>query len=91
VALAEHFLRQATEPPKHLSNNAASHLLAYSWPGNVRELKNAIERVAILCRNSTITASDFEFLSTDAREQARAPDWTSGNLATAVSADWRPS
>ncbi|MGH6869634.1 MAG: sigma-54-dependent transcriptional regulator, partial [Methylocella sp.] len=41
VPLAECFLRQATDPTKRLSNEAAARLLAYSWPGNVRELKNA--------------------------------------------------
>ena len=49
------------------------------------DVKNAIERVAILCRNDIIAAADFEFLSADTHEQAAAPDWTGGNLATAVS------
>ncbi|GAH65867.1 unnamed protein product, partial [marine sediment metagenome] len=32
-------------------------LLKYEWPGNVRELENAIERAAILTKNSCIEAS----------------------------------
>jgi DNA-binding NtrC family response regulator len=86
VPLAEYFLRQATEPAKRLSADAAARLLAYSWPGNVRELKNAIERVAILCRSQTIMASDLDFLAVDSSggKQSAAPGWTGSNLPTAV-------
>ena len=84
VPLAEHFLRQAAAP-KRLAADAAARLLAYAWPGNIRELKNAVERVAILCRGETITASDFEFLAIgpDARHST-TPDWTLGELPTAI-------
>ncbi|UFW91971.1 sigma-54 dependent transcriptional regulator (plasmid) [Bradyrhizobium barranii] len=86
IPLAEHFLRQATEPAKHLGPDAASRLLAHAWPGNVRELKNAIERVAILCRSDTITAQDFDFLSTTTPARGpEAPGWADGDLASAVS------
>jgi DNA-binding NtrC family response regulator len=87
VPLAEYFLHQATDPPKRLSTEAASRLSAHAWHGNVRELKNAIERVAILCRSDTIAASDFDFLSTASRAHgpAVAPDWAEGDLASAVS------
>jgi DNA-binding NtrC family response regulator len=81
LPLAEHFLRQATEPAKRLTAEAAARLLACTWLGNVRELKNAIERVAILCRGDTITGSDFEFLTIGA---SAPPDWTDGDLSTAV-------
>jgi DNA-binding NtrC family response regulator len=85
VPLAERFLRQATEPAKRLTAEAAARLLACSWPGNIRELKNAIERVAILCRGDTITTSDFEFLITGANAlEAAVPHWTDGDLSTAV-------
>jgi DNA-binding NtrC family response regulator len=87
VPLAEYFLRQTTEPMKRLSREAAARLLAYPWPGNVRELKNAIERVAILCRSGTVTAADFAFLSYDGAhaQQVPAQDWTQGDLSTALS------
>jgi DNA-binding NtrC family response regulator len=87
VPLAEYFLRQTTEPMKRLNGDAAAHLLAYPWPGNVRELKNAIERVAILCRSGTISAADFEFLSRDGAHEKQVPaqDWTRGDLSTALS------
>src|SRR5205823_11024127 len=59
VSLAEHFLRQASDPPKSLSASATRRLLAYTWPGNVRELKNAMERASIVVRGSTIEESDL--------------------------------
>ena len=86
VPLAEYFLDQVTDPAKRLSSEAALRLSTHAWPGNVRELKNAIERVAILCRSDTITAADFDFLSTAARARdPEAPDWADGDLASAVS------
>jgi two-component system response regulator AtoC len=49
--LADHFLEQAllrhNLPPKVLSAEAISSLLAYSFPGNVRELENMIERAVV--------------------------------------------
>jgi len=38
---------------------AQAVLTAYSWPGNVRELRNVIERVALLCSNPVIDATDL--------------------------------
>jgi two-component system NtrC family response regulator len=85
VPLAEQFLRQATEPPKRLTGDAAARLLAYAWPGNVRELKNAIERVAILSRGDIITASDLDFLTIAPKAaDSTAPDWTEGDLPAAI-------
>jgi two-component system NtrC family response regulator len=85
VPLAEHFLRQATDPPKRLTADAAARLLAHAWPGNIRELKNAIERVAILGRGDTITASDLDFLTiTSSADDSAAPAWTEGDLPTAI-------
>jgi two-component system NtrC family response regulator len=85
VPLAEHFLRQATEPPKRLTGDAAARLLAYAWPGNIRELKNAIERVAILSRSDVIAVSDLGFLTTAPKApDFTGPDWTHGELPTAI-------
>jgi two-component system NtrC family response regulator len=86
VPLAEHFLFRATEPPKQLGADAAARLMEYSWPGNVRELRNAMERVAILCRGNIITASDLAFLSTapGPRDRGGVTDWTDGDLPGAV-------
>ncbi len=41
------------------SPEATDFLLKYEWPGNVRELENAIERAAILTKNSCIEAADL--------------------------------
>jgi two-component system NtrC family response regulator len=32
---------------------------AYPWPGNVRELENRINRAAIMCEGTTVTAEDL--------------------------------
>jgi DNA-binding NtrC family response regulator len=85
VPLAEHFLFRATDPPKRLGSDAVARLLAHSWPGNVRELRNAIERVAILCRGNVMTASDMAFLNTASAYDTDSPtDWTEGDLPSAV-------
>jgi DNA-binding NtrC family response regulator len=86
IPLAEHFLFRATEPAKQLAADAAARLMAHSWPGNIRELRNAMERVAILCRGNAIIASDLAFLSTtaSARDRQSQPDWTAGDLPGAV-------
>ena len=86
IPLAEHFLFRATEPRKQLGADAAARLMAYAWPGNVRELRNAMERVAVLCRGNVITAADLAFLSTTAgvRDRNTLPDWTEGDLPGAV-------
>ena len=61
-ALAEHFLtRAATKLNRELrlSPPALERLLRYPWPGNVRELENAIERAAILARNTIVDVEDL--------------------------------
>ena len=61
--LAEHFLHKfASENGKDVtgfSPDATEFLLDYDWPGNVRELENAIERAAILAKDSLITVADL--------------------------------
>ncbi|MGH7278292.1 MAG: sigma-54-dependent transcriptional regulator, partial [Candidatus Rokuibacteriota bacterium] len=56
-ALAEHFLARSAGRlgrELRLSPEALERLLRYPWPGNVRELENAMERAAILARESTV-------------------------------------
>ena len=61
--LAQHFLNKfALENKKEVSEfspEATEFLLGYDWPGNVRELENAIERAAILAKDSLITIADL--------------------------------
>ena len=56
--LTEHFLERIRDrTPRReitISREAMVALWSYDWPGNVRELENMVERLAILCENSTI-------------------------------------
>jgi DNA-binding NtrC family response regulator len=58
--LAEFFLAREVREQKlgarRFSPEALRRLGRHSWPGNVRELRNLVERLAILCRTSTIDA-----------------------------------
>jgi DNA-binding NtrC family response regulator len=62
LPLAEHFLASASSPTKQLSDEVSQRLAGHAWPGNVRELRNAMERVAVMCRSDIVTASDVDFL-----------------------------
>jgi len=59
--LVEHFLERIRERPPGreiaISREAMVALWSYDWPGNVRELENMVERLAILCEDSTIDTS----------------------------------
>ncbi|MBI3057442.1 MAG: sigma-54-dependent Fis family transcriptional regulator [Betaproteobacteria bacterium] len=59
IALAEHFLALAGDPPKTLTAAAHRALEAHNWPGNVRELKNVIERASVLARGAQIDMADL--------------------------------
>jgi two-component system NtrC family response regulator len=65
LPLARHFLRRAVagRSPPDLAADAQDLLLRHPWPGNVRELRNAMERVAVLCRAEAVTAADLDFLA----------------------------
>lgn len=57
--LADSFLSAACRdlervPPLTLSAATLQVLAAHDWPGNVRELRNAIERAAVMCTESTV-------------------------------------
>jgi Nif-specific regulatory protein len=66
LLLAEYFLerfsRDAGRRPLRLSAEARRRLEQHDWPGNVRELRNLIERVAFLCPQDTVEASDLAFI-----------------------------
>ena len=93
IPLAEHFLRRAvprdaTEPPKSLSAEAARRLLGHPWPGNVRELRNAMERCQALVRHRVIGEADLAAALGAAPATDAAPalpaDWLEGELPAAV-------
>jgi DNA-binding NtrC family response regulator len=83
LPLAEHFLAIASSPKKQLSDEAGARLIGYAWPGNVRELRNAMERVAVMCRSGIVAASDLDFLTvSNANTQEKGN--TDGLLSSAV-------
>ncbi len=59
--LTQHFLERIRDRPAGreiaISREAMVALWSYDWPGNVREIENMVERLAILCEDSTIDAS----------------------------------
>jgi DNA-binding NtrC family response regulator len=83
LPLAEHFLALASSPKKQLSEDATQQLVGHAWPGNVRELRNAMERVAVICRGDIVTASDLGFLTTAVSDPADGSG-NSADLSTAV-------
>jgi two-component system nitrogen regulation response regulator NtrX len=44
---------------KNFSKEALAEMMHHSWPGNVRELRNFVERLAIMCPEDTISATDI--------------------------------
>jgi two-component system NtrC family response regulator len=83
LPLAEHFLALVSSPQKLLSKEAVQRLTNHAWPGNVRELRNAMERVAVMCRSEIVTAPDLDFLATASSHDADDKD-DAGNLSSAV-------
>jgi DNA-binding NtrC family response regulator len=55
----QRFARELNKPTLQIADDARERLRAHDWPGNIRELENSIERAAILCDNSRITARDL--------------------------------
>jgi DNA-binding NtrC family response regulator len=84
VPLAEYFLGLASSPKKQLSSEAVQRLVDHAWPGNVRELRNAMERVAVMCRSDIVTAPDLDFLTAASSPDADVADGSSGGLSSAV-------
>ena len=81
--LADHFLAVASSPKKHLSDEAVERLAGHAWPGNVRELRNAMERVAVMCRGDVVAASDLDFLTASSALNAQE-NGDDGHLSSAV-------
>lgn len=64
--LAQHFLMMAAKdglPMRKIDDSAIAQLMTMPWRGNIRELKNLIYRLALMCRDDTITeATVAQFL-----------------------------
>jgi DNA-binding NtrC family response regulator len=77
-ALAARFLydccRRNGLAPRTLDAGALRLLSLHDYPGNVRELRNAIERLAILARQSVITAEDVSAALPPPRPVGRSGD-----------------
>jgi DNA-binding NtrC family response regulator len=83
LPLAQHFLAMVSSPKKQLSEDALQRLAGHAWPGNVRELRNAMERVAVMCRSGIVAASDLDFLASPAPD-ADENGGDDGHLSSAV-------
>jgi two-component system, NtrC family, nitrogen regulation response regulator GlnG len=58
--LAQHFLTLAAQdglPLRKIDDGAIAALMTMPWRGNIRELRNLIYRLALICREDTITES----------------------------------
>ena len=56
--LAHHFLTLASQdglPLRKIDDGAIAALMTMQWRGNIRELRNLIYRLALVCREDTIT------------------------------------
>jgi len=69
LLLAEWFLARAClehgRPPRRLSEEAQTRLLAYRWPGNVRELANVMERAVFFADSVLVSGAMLEPLSAE--------------------------
>ncbi len=92
-ALAEHFLKKATEtglPYKTMNDSAKKMLQSFDWPGNVRELENLLHRICALHPGNQITAQIVkEELDRSTSDLAGGPvsimaQATGGNLSQTV-------
>jgi DNA-binding NtrC family response regulator len=61
--LLQHFFVKFRErhgrPDLAMQPGLLRYFLEYSWPGNVRELENAVERMVLLAKGSTLTPDDL--------------------------------
>jgi DNA-binding NtrC family response regulator len=55
----EHFAAKHKRRRKTMSAEALQLCQRFPWPGNVRQLRNLMERLVVICRNSTIDLEDL--------------------------------
>ncbi len=69
--LCDHFLAHFNAiHRKHItgiSHEAMSLLVKHQWKGNIRELKHAMERAVVLCEDTVLGATAFDFHATSGR------------------------
>lgn len=76
-----HCGRRQGRPALHLSEGAASRLVAYSYPTNVRELRNVVERAAAVAASDEI-AADAVVFSADGGAAVFGPEIVRRGVAT---------
>ncbi len=70
AALVRYFVdtgRQSGLPDREFAPEAMQLLERHDWPGNVRELGNVVQRLAILARDTVVTARDVETVLREVR------------------------
>jgi DNA-binding NtrC family response regulator len=67
--------RKYGRPGPELTRDAMLRMQAERWPGNVRQLRNFVEKLFVLTRGDSATASDVEMIhEPDSRGEAAQPD-----------------
>ncbi|MGL3821233.1 sigma 54-interacting transcriptional regulator [Sphingopyxis sp. R3-92] len=99
AALVRHFVdagRRSGLPDRQFAPSAMQLLERHDWPGNVRELGNVVQRLAVLSRDTIVSAGDVEAVLTASGEGGLPPapadsisravdDWAREQLAGAES------
>jgi two-component system, NtrC family, nitrogen regulation response regulator GlnG len=73
--LAQHFLLLAAKdglPLRKIDDSAIAALMTMPWRGNIRELRNLIYRLALVCREDTITEATIA-QNVDSAPESDAP------------------
>jgi two-component system nitrogen regulation response regulator GlnG len=89
AALVRHFVevgRGSGLPDRQFAHEAMQWLERHDWPGNVRELGNVVQRLAVLSRDTVVTAREVEMVLRDNGESGAVTDPES-LIARAVD-DW---
>ncbi|WP_310598458.1 sigma-54 dependent transcriptional regulator [Aeromonas aquatica] len=64
-SLVVHFMKKhadvATSEKYDMSPCALESMFQHDWPGNIRELENRVQRALVMCRGTTLLATDFGF------------------------------
>jgi len=75
--LARHFVERLSHELKKsvtdVSEDGLKVLMNQEWRGNVRELENAVERAIVTSRGTSLTETDFEFIT---RVGSNAKNWS---------------
>ncbi len=88
-ALVRHFVeigRVSGLPDRQFAPAAMQLLERHDWPGNVRELGNVVQRLAVLSRDTVVTARDVEAILHASGERGGSAE--PGDAIAAAVDDW---